>query len=188
MSRSPVYSGINNGNILMYKVRRNPLNKLLTSGTSLAASTTLFNKLNSPTEQQDNDASLSSGYGGYYCDNGINIAILALTLAGLAAMFWILYTKITMLVGRKRRHAADYTSPVQTLPYTYTYIIEDTISEMFWGRLQNKHFKNISTILCETTANENHDNSFQNHLQTQSSCCIRLEQHHRALNNVKTTL
>ena len=133
--RSPIISGMNSGNTAMYNIRRNPLNKLLTSGTSIAASTTSFNKWNDPREPLDNEASLSNGYGGYYCDNGINIAILALTLAGLAAMFWILYTKITMLVGRKRRHADDYNTPVQILPYTDSYNIEDTISEMFWGRL-----------------------------------------------------
>ena len=64
----------------------------------------------------DNDGSLSSGYGSYYCDNGINIAILALTLAGLATMFYVLYTKITMLVGRRRRHAIEYNTPVHQPP------------------------------------------------------------------------
>ena len=114
---------------------------LQSSGSSLVASTSLLNWAN-PKEATDNEGSLSSGYGGYYCDNGVNIAILALTLAGLAAMFYVLYTKITMLVGRRRRHAEDYNSPVQELPYTYTYNINDIMSEIYWG--MTKLFKDIN--------------------------------------------
>ena len=111
---------------------RNKFDPLQSSGSSLVASTSLMNWVN-PKEATDSEGSLSSGYGGYYCDNGVNIAILALTLAGLAAMFYVLYTKITMLVGRKRRSAGEYNSPVKELPYTYTYNIDDIINEIYWG-------------------------------------------------------
>ena len=110
------------------------------AASSLVASTSLLNWAK-PKEAEDNEGSLSSGYGGYYCDNGVNIAILALTLAGLAAMFYVLYTKITMLVGRRRRHAEDYNSPVQELPYTYTYNLADIMNEIFWG--MTKLYKDI---------------------------------------------
>ena len=121
--------------------QKNQYEGLQSSGSSLVASTSLLNWAN-PKDATDNEGSLSSGYGGYYCDNGVNIAILALTLAGLAAMFYVLYTKITMLVGRKRRHAEDYNSPVQKLPYSYTYNINDIMSEIYWG--MTKLFKDIN--------------------------------------------
>ena len=130
--RSNLFRNIENGNARMPKARGSQVDRILAAGSSLAAFSTPFNKWNAATEAIDNVGSLSSGYGGYYCDNGINIAILALTLAGLAAMFWILYTKITMLVGRKRRHAEVYNTPVHAFPYIYN--IEDTILEIFWGR------------------------------------------------------
>ena len=123
-----------NRHTMMTQRGGNPFGRLLASGTTLIPSPSRI-AISHPKEPIDNEGSLSSGYGGYYCDNGINIAILALTLAGLAAMFWILYTKITMLVGRKRRHAEEYNTPVQNLPYTYTYNIKDTISEIYWGRI-----------------------------------------------------
>ena len=114
---------------------RNAFDRLQPSGSSLVASTSLM-KWVKPKEASDSEASLSSGYGDHYCDNGVNVAILALTLAGLAAMFYVLYTKITMLVGRRRRHAEDYNSPVQKLPYTYTYNIDEIISDLYWGMIK----------------------------------------------------
>jgi len=45
----------------------------------------------------------AGGYGEEYCDNGISVALLITALLGLAVMFWVLYTKITMAAGRKRR-------------------------------------------------------------------------------------
>ena len=122
---------------------KNKFDRLQPSGSSLVASTALVNWVN-PKKASDNDGSQTSGYGDHYCDNGVNIAILALTLAGLAAMFYVLYTKITMLVGRRRRrHAEDYNSPVQNLPYTYTYNMDEIISDIYWGMM--KLFPNTLT-------------------------------------------
>ena len=125
-SMNPIYHDMTS-----YKAR-NTFDPIQSSGSSLVASTSLMNWVN-PKEADDSEGSLSSGYGGYYCDNGVNIAILALTLAGLAAMFYVLYTKITMLVGRKRRSAEKYNSPVKEFPYNYTYNIDDIINEIYWG-------------------------------------------------------
>ena len=44
--------------------------------------------------------------GKYKCDNGINLAILLTTLAGIATLFFILFTRITMFApagGRRRK-------------------------------------------------------------------------------------
>ena len=134
MSPKPLFLPHNVNEPMMYNGRRNQVNRLQTAGSSLVGSST------SMINQMDLEGSLSSGYGGYYCDNGINLAILVLTLAGLAAMFYVLYTKITMLVGRRRRHALEYNTPVQLPPYIYTYGIEDIITEIYWGRIFKNNF------------------------------------------------
>ena len=141
-SRSPeaLFLPQNANRYIMSNGRQNPADRLHTSGSTLAASTSMTN-WNNLREPMDNEGSLSSGHGSSYCDNGINVAILILTLAGLAAMFYVLYTKITMLVGRRRRSALEYNTPVQQPPYIYTYNMEDIISEIYWGRI----FETISS-------------------------------------------
>ena len=110
------------------------------SSTALVGSDSMINRNNLQQTTADSAGSLSSGYGSYYCDNGINIAILALTLAALATMFYILYTKITMLVGRRKRHAMEYNTPVQQKPpNTSQHNIEEIISHIYWGRTYNSH-------------------------------------------------
>jgi hypothetical protein len=44
-------------------------------------------------------------YSGHHkqCDNGIPLALLLTTLLGIGALFYTLYTKVTMAPGRKRR-------------------------------------------------------------------------------------
>ena len=52
-------------------------------------------------------AAASEQYGSYSnrykCDNGISLAILLTTLAGIGTLFFILFTRITMFTGRRRR-------------------------------------------------------------------------------------
>ena len=65
---------------------------------------------------QEKIAAASQQYGSYSghhkCDNGISLAILLTTLAGIATLFFILFTRITMFTGRRRRKrsssAAEY--------------------------------------------------------------------------------
>ena len=56
---------------------------------------------------QEKIAAASQQYGSYSghhkCDNGISLAILLTTLAGIASLFFILFTRITMFTGRRRR-------------------------------------------------------------------------------------
>ena len=57
--------------------------------------------------------SYSGGHGHHkQCDNGISLAILLTTLAGIGTLFFILFTRITMFTGRRRRKrsssAAEY--------------------------------------------------------------------------------
>ena len=56
---------------------------------------------------QEKIAAASQQYGSYSghhkCDNGISLAILLTTLAGIATLFYILFTRITMFTGRRRR-------------------------------------------------------------------------------------
>ena len=48
--------------------------------------------------------SYSGGHGHHkQCDNGISLAILLTTLAGIGTLFFILFTRITMAPGRRRR-------------------------------------------------------------------------------------
>ena len=45
----------------------------------------------------------------YKCDNGISLAILFTTLAGISSLFFVLFTRITMyagVVGRKKRSSS----------------------------------------------------------------------------------
>ena len=90
-------------------------------------------------------------------------------------MFYVLYTKITMLVGRKRRSTEEYNSPVKELPYTYTYNIDDIINEIYWGTervyktysyLYKSTYVDItyfyaSTNLCTKVSNELFDCSLK---------------------------
>jgi len=39
----------------------------------------------------------------YKCDNGISLAILFTTLAGISSLFFVLFTRITMYAGGRRR-------------------------------------------------------------------------------------
>lgn len=61
----------------------------------------------------------AGGYGDEYCDNGISFALLLTAILGVAVMFWVLFTKITM-AGRRRRSVHenqglnDYMSFVET--------------------------------------------------------------------------
>ena len=123
---------------LMSRRTGGPSGMQYASSRALVGSDSLTNRivLKQPT---DSDGSLSSGYGSYYCDNGISLAILALTLAALAGMFYILYTKITMLVGRRKRHAGQYNTPVQQPPNSSIHNIEGIISFVYWGRIYNSH-------------------------------------------------
>ena len=94
-------------------LRRNgfPDQRQLLSGSTKYG---LWSLLHSNSRQTDDIIGSPSNSYGYYCDNGINIALLVTVLAGLATMFYILYTKITMLTGRKKRsveqHIAEYIS------------------------------------------------------------------------------
>ena len=42
----------------------------------------------------------------YKCDNGISLAILFTTLAGISSLFFVLFTRITMYTGRKKRSSS----------------------------------------------------------------------------------
>ena len=174
MYKRPMHSMNNRGNNwMMFQQTRAMNDPVLSSGSSSVALATIqspsWRKANEAIGLDDNDASLSSGYGGYYCDNGINLAILILTLAGLAAMFWTLYTKITMLVGRRKRDVGLYNTPVQKPPYTYTFNLEDLVSEIYWGRkthrkcVQKQYF---SIIKSEINTNEKYYKPFVNRNQT----------------------
>jgi hypothetical protein len=61
-----------------------------------------------------NYGSYSSGYGDY-CDNGISIGLLLTALLGIGVMFFTLFTKITMLTGRRRRAASEDQEALGTL-------------------------------------------------------------------------
>ena len=85
MYKRPMQSINNRANNWMMFPQTKALNDpVLSSGSSSVALATvpspLWRKSNEAIGLDDNDASLSSGYGGYYCDNGINLAILILTL------------------------------------------------------------------------------------------------------------
>ena len=54
----------------------------------------------------DTRASYDYGHTEYGCDSGISIAVIAVTLLGIGALGYILYTKITM--GRCRKRTLDY--------------------------------------------------------------------------------
>ena len=171
MYKRPMQSINNRANNWMVFQQTKALNDpVLSSGSSSVALATvpspLWRKSNEAIGLDDNDASLSSGYGGYYCDNGINLAILILTLAGLAAMFWTLYTKITMLVGRRRRDVGLYNTPVQKPPYTYTFNLEDLVSEIYWGRKTHRKCVQKQYFQSDMSTNEKYDKSFVNQNQT----------------------
>ena len=54
-------------------------------------------------------AAASEQYGAYSshykCDNGISLAILLTTLAGIATLFFILFTRITMFAPRRKKRS-----------------------------------------------------------------------------------
>ena len=48
------------------------------------------------------------GHGSSYdCDNGISIGLLLTALLGIGVMFFTLFTKITMLTGRRKKRSVD---------------------------------------------------------------------------------
>ena len=57
----------------------------------------------------DTRASYDYGHTEYGCDSGISIAVIAVTLLGIGALGYILYTKITM--GRRRKRSLEYYYP-----------------------------------------------------------------------------
>ena len=59
----------------------------------------------------DTRASYDYGHTEYGCDSGISIAVIAVTLLGIGALGYILYTKITM--GRRRKRTLDYYSSIE---------------------------------------------------------------------------
>ena len=119
------------GNDYPYSMQRRSktYNQPIQSATMLGSSSSplgfdsLFfsNKPNRKHEPQDSIVSSSSGYG-YYCDNGINIALLITTLAGIAVMFYVLYTKLTMQAGRRKKKEAEFS-------------VEEHISMLFAGMI-----------------------------------------------------
>ena len=65
-------------------------------------------------------AAASEQYGSYSnrykCDNGISLAILLITLAGISSVFFILFTRITMFNGqagggRRRKRSSSAGEP-----------------------------------------------------------------------------
>ena len=87
-------------------------------------------------------AAASEQYGSYSghhkCDNGISLAILLTTLAGIATLFYILFTRITMFTGRRRRKRSS--SAGESDPDAWDKVDEglgffdtDSVSEMIFS-------------------------------------------------------
>ena len=71
-----------------------------------------------------------------------------------------------MLVGRRRRDVGLYNTPVQKPPYTYTFKLEDLVSEIYWGRKTHRIGVQKQYFQSEMNTNEKYDKSFVNQNQT----------------------
>ena len=91
-------------------------------------------------EVDDNFGSPSYGHD-HYCDNGINMGLLCLALAGMGTMFWVLWTKVTMLGRRKKRSSM----------WHLEYNVEQLFSLVNYGRISNLH--NTSEPNCLNNKN-----------------------------------
>ena len=67
----------------------------------------------SPSKRRVDIAGSYSG-GKIECDEGISLGILLATLAGIAVMFFTLYTKITKIGRRRRRYLEAAADPIST--------------------------------------------------------------------------
>lgn len=103
--------------------------------------------------ESSSDPNRRSDYGhhGYYeCDTGINIAALAATLAGIAALGFILYTKITM-AGRRRRKRdhSDFFFDMEILPNFSELVLHGKgLSYSFGVLVWNNIYQKERSLLC----------------------------------------
>jgi len=78
----------------------------------------------------------SASYSDEYCDNGISIPILITALLGIAIMFYILYTKITM--GRRRRRSTPELDTLEEEMNPILTAMENFEDLIYSGRVNNK--------------------------------------------------
>ena len=78
-----------------------------------------------------------SGGGKNECDEGISLAILIATLAGIAVLAFTLFTKITMIGRRRRRHLE--------LPYTSVTKIMTIVNSGMFPKPPNHNAPYIET-------------------------------------------